>query len=156
MVTCTEDGRVARTSGAISAPAVGLAVVLHSAIRVAVRGRLVKRVPLVLTVSPFPLLFTVGLFPARRQLNVLRLSVLPLPFGPMLLLFCFQDGAIWQEVLDAPALLTPHENVCVPGSCMAMLRPATGLELEGYERLSKNMVCTMCRISTSLKSRSRS
>ena len=38
VVTYTEDSRVARISGEVSAPAVGLVVMLNSAIRVAVHG----------------------------------------------------------------------------------------------------------------------
>ena len=116
VVTCTEDGRVAQISGAISAPAVGLVAILNSVIRIAVRGRRVERAPLVLAVSLFaPFIYRSPFYTARRQLIVLRLSTLPPPFGPMPLLLCLQNGAVWQEVSDAPAVLAPHVAVDVPG-----------------------------------------
>ena len=55
-------------SDTISASAVGMVVVLSPAIRLAVRGRLVERVPLVIAVSSFPCLFTFRPFTARHLL----------------------------------------------------------------------------------------
>ena len=94
VVICTKDGRVTRRSGVISSPTVGLIVVLISAIRFAVCGRLVERAPMVLAVYVFPRLFAVRLLAARRLLILLRLSALPPPIGTMPLLLCLQDGAV--------------------------------------------------------------
>ena len=152
MVACTEDGRVARISGSISTHTIGLVVVLNSAIRVAVRGRLVGRVPLVLAVSPFPPLFAIRLFTVKSHLIVLRLSALPQPFGPMPLLLRLQDGVVWQKVSDAPAELAPHATVGVPGCLHGDTAACNRLGVGKVRKLSTNMVCTMCQMFTSPKS----
>ena len=85
-----------------------------------------ERVPLVLAVSPFPRLFAIHLFTARRQLVVLRLSVLPPLFGSMPLLLFLQDGAVWQKVSDAPENLNRSSLLVCPAACTAMPRPAAG------------------------------
>ena len=154
MITCTEDGKVARIRDAISAFIVGLVVLLKSAICVAVYGKFVEQVPLVLAVSVFPYLFTVCVFAARPLLIVLRISALPPPIRPIPLPLCLQGSAVWQEVFDAAAVAAPHVAVGVcPAPCMAMPLSATDFEWEEREKLSTNMVCTMCRISTSSKPR---
>ena len=68
-----------------------------------------------LAVSPFPHLFAIHLSAARRLLIVLGLSALPPPIGPMPLLLCLQDGAVWREVSDAPAVAASHVAVGVSG-----------------------------------------
>ena len=73
VATCNQDDRVAGMSGIVSAPAVELAVVLNSAIRITVRGRRVERAQMVVAVipfPPFPRLFAVRLSVARRLLIV--------------------------------------------------------------------------------------
>ena len=136
MVTCTEGGRVARISGAISAPAVHLVVVLNLTIHVAVWSRLVGRVQLVLVVSPFPPLFAVHLFTARRQLIVLRLSVLHPPFGSGRCFFPFRIVQSGWRCLTSLQYLHRTSLLVSPASCIAMPRPAAGLKWEGRERLA--------------------
>ena len=119
VVTCTEDGRVAQMSGAISAPTVSLVGVLNPAIHVAVRGWRVEGAPLVVAVSPFLCLFAVLLFGVRRLLIELRLSALSPLTGPLPSLLCLQDNAVWQEVSDTPAAVALHVadgmSVCLHG-----------------------------------------
>ena len=65
---------------------------------------------------------------------MLRLRALPPPTGPMPLLLCLQDSALWQEISDASAIVSPHASVDVSGYLHG---DATACDLLGVGRARK-------------------
>ena len=100
-------------SGTVSVPAVGFVMASNSAIRVDLRGQLGKRASLVFAISPFPRLFVVNFFAARRPLIVERSSAIPPPIGPMPLVLCIYQGAVWKRVSDDSGVAAPHDDIAV-------------------------------------------
>ena len=64
-----------------------------------------------------------------------------------------QDGAVLRDVSVSIAVVALQVTDVWPTTCMAMRRPVIDLAPTEHERLSTYIVCTMCRMSSSPKSR---
>ena len=64
-----------------------------------------------------------------------------------------QDGVVLRDVSVSFAVVALHVTDVWPTTCMALPRPVICVALTEHERSSTYIVCTICRMSSSRKSR---